>query len=105
MYQHHVDDQLHRFSVAYLDLGGDGAMNQVKLRAGGRPCSRSFIVSTCYTTAGGKACQKLTQEQFVMVLTDCDSLFFTAVHWGLGVGGVFPCQKEPWWSAPPVRMI
>lgn len=51
-------------------------------RAGGRPWCHGFIVSTCYTTAGGKACQRLTQERFVMVLTDCDSLFFSAVHWG-----------------------
>lgn len=69
-------------------------MNQVKLRAGGGPWCCSFIVSTCYTTAGGKACQRLTQERFVMVLTDCDSLFFTAVHWGKGVG--FSCQEEQW---------
>jgi len=39
-----------------------------------------------------------------MVLTDCDSLFFTAVHWGREGGGV-PRQKEPWWMTPSRRML
>lgn len=38
---------------------------------------------------------RMTQERFVMVLTDCDSLFFTAVHWwGDSRGGGGPCLKE-----------
>lgn len=88
-------------------------MNQVKLReqvvGRGAAVSLSQLVTQPPEGKPVRDCQRLTHERFVMgffFLTECDSLFFTAVH---QEGGVSLSVKEAtaggWtgWMTPPHR--